>query len=413
MKVLQVYNDYRSECGGEARVVEMTASAIDKHGGCARLWMCSSKGLDATLRGRIRAFVSGIYNPEASREMARLLRDEQPDVVHVHNLYPLLSPSVLVACRKAGVPVVMTNHNYLLTCPIVSHLHRGEICERCMDGREYWCVLKNCRGNIAESMAYAARSMTARVLRLFQEYVSVHIVLSQFAKERLVRAGFDSERIVVLPNMVDLEVPSDRASLGTYAAYSGRMAPEKGVGVLLEAIAELPQVALRLAGNGPLLDNLQAKAPANAHFLNRLAPPEMARFYQEARFLVVPSQWFEGCPLVVAEAMSQGLPVIASRIGALPELIDDGVTGLLFQPGNAADLREKIRHLWESPDLCRNMGAAARSKAEREFGEQAYFDGLMAVYQKASDLCASDGSRRTGMFSKSRLRRREPLRTTA
>jgi glycosyltransferase involved in cell wall biosynthesis len=281
----------------------------------------------------------------------------------------------------------MTNHNYLLTCPIVSHLHNGRVCEKCLGGREYWCVLKNCRHNMAESMAYALRSTVARKLHVFRDLVTVHIVLSDFAKKRLVDAGYDEERIVVLPNMVEFSGQHTEKPPGGYVAYSGRMAPEKGVDVLLAAAARLPDVPIRLAGSGPIVDKLTADAPSNAMFAGRVDPERMAAFYHNARFLVIPSMWFEGCPLVVSEAMSFGLPVIASRIGGLPELVDHRVTGLLFEPGNAAELAEKIRLLWDNPSVCRRMGEAGRQKALRAYGEEAYYKRLVAVYNKARALC--------------------------
>jgi glycosyltransferase involved in cell wall biosynthesis len=156
---------------------------------------------------------------------------------------------------------------------------------------------------------------------------------------------------------------------------------------LLAAAARLPDVPIRLAGNGPILQDLSAAAPANATFVNRLDPAEMGAFYRAARFLVVPSMWFEGCPLVVSEAMSRGLPVIASRIGGLPELVDDGTTGLLFEPGNVAELAARIRLLWDDPDLCQRMGEAARQKAMREYSEEVYYQRLVAVYDKARAIC--------------------------
>ncbi len=388
MKLLQVYNDYRSAFGGEAGVVQMIAKTVQKHGGQARLLMRTSKGLDQSFAGKVRGFASGIYNRGAFREMARTLEEERPDVVHVHNLYPLFSPSVLVACRQAGVPVVMTNHNYLLTCPVVNHLHKGSVCEKCLGGREYWCVLKNCRENLAESLAYALRSATARKLHLFRDNVTIHIVLSDFARHRLLKAGFKEEQVVVLPNMVELGPEKNADVPGDYAAFSGRMMLEKGVDVLLAAAARLPDVPFRLAGNGPILDKLMTGAPSNARFMNRLGPEAMAAFYQGSRFLVVPSKWFEGCPLVVSEAMSHGLPVIASRIGGLPEFIEDGVTGLLFEPGNVSELADRIRSLWGNPKLCHRMGEAGRKKAKQEYNEEVYYQRLTSIYDKAIEFNA-------------------------
>lgn len=392
MRVMQVYNQYRSMHGGEETVVKMTAELVEKRGGEARLLIRSSRGLDKSLAGKFRAFANGIYSRAAYREMAALLEADRPDVVHAHNLYPLLSPSVLVACGRASVPVVLSTHNYVLTCPTTHHLHKENVCQRCAGGKEHWCVLKNCRQNFWESVAYATRSLVARRLGLYRYGVAIFIVLSAFARRKLVDAGFDADRIVVLPNMVGRERPRANPERGQYVAFSGRMSKEKGIDTLLRAAQRLPDLRVRLAGDGPLLDELRRQAPANAELPGRLDADAMTTFYQNARFLVVPSKCFEGCPLVVSEAMSQGLPIIASRIGGLPELVDDGVTGWLFEPGNAEELAQKIRLLWDDPDLCRRMGRAGREKAQREYSEDVYYERLTAAYARAMEL----GGRRNG-----------------
>jgi len=383
VRLLQIYNQYRSLCGGEETVVRMTAALVEKHGGQAKLLMRSSRGLETTLAGKLRAFTSGIYSRDALREVTEAIRRYRPDVVHAHNLYPLFSPSALVACRHAGVPVVLSLHNHALTCPNTSHLSHGEICEQCAGGREYRCVLRNCRENIFESVAYATRSIVARKLRLFHDNVNVFVTLTEFAKRRLVEAGFEAERICVLPNAVKIYRRPADPSAGRYVAFAGRISGEKGIDTLLAATGLLGNVPVRLAGDGPLLDELSGAAPPNASLLGRLSGGAMSEFYRGARFLVLPSKCFEMCPLVVSEAMSHGLPVIASRIGGIPELVDDGVTGLLFEPGNANDLAAKIRMLWKRPELCNRMGRAGREKAIRRYSQQAYYRRLKAIYDRA------------------------------
>jgi glycosyltransferase involved in cell wall biosynthesis len=394
VKLLQLFNEYRSMFNGEEAVVRMTSALVEKHGGQADLWIQSSRGLENSFVGKARAAVSGVYNRRAKREMARRLAADRPDVVHAHNLYPMFSPSVLSACRDAGVPVVMSVHNHIHTCPRADHLRQGVLCERCVGGREYNCVLSNCRENIFESIAYAARNTVARKLRLYRDNVNIVIALNEFARGRLIGAGFAPDQVVVLPNMVHLaDTPVD-ASRGQYVAFSGRMSAEKGVDTLLDAARQLPDIPMRLAGDGPALAQLQASAPANARLLGRLQSGEMQPFYRQARFLVVPSKWFEGCPLVISEAMSNGLPVIASRIGGLGELVEDGVTGLLFEPGNTAELTAKIKQLWDSPELCRQMGMAGRAKAEREFSEKGYYQRLTAIYNRAIAMVTTPNASR-------------------
>ena len=386
MKLLQVYNQYRSAFNGEEAVVRQTAAVVERHGGQAQLLMRSSRGIEGSLASKAHAFWSGIYSRSAYREMERILNSDRPDVVHVHNLYPLLSPSILVACRRASVPVVMSIHNQHLTCPRSEHLYRGRICERCVGGREYQCVVQNCRDNLFESVAYALRSAVARKMGFFHQNVTLFIALSRFAKDRLVAAGFDTDRIVVLPNTVRrLEEPVDPA-MGTCVAFAGRLSPEKGIDTLLAAAAALPDCPVRLAGSGPLINQTAAQASANVRLLGQLETDELTELYRAARFVVLPSKTFEMCPLVILEAMSNGLPVITSRIGAQGELVRDGVTGMLFEPGDSQDLARKMRELWDNPQRCREMGQAAFAFSAENFGEDIYYRRLTSIYERAQGM---------------------------
>jgi glycosyltransferase involved in cell wall biosynthesis len=381
MRLLQVYNNYRSGGGGETVVVRQTKDILHKHGHSVRMLARDSRTI-VTLRHKLEAFANGLYSWEAKREISDIIEKDRPNVVHVHNLYPFFSPSVLVACRQQSVPVVMTLHNYALTCPELRHLRAGAVCERCLGGREHWCVLHNCRDNIFESVGYALRAAASRKLRLFVENVTLFIALTNFAKHRLLNAGFEDNHIVVIPNAVSLPESAVDPSTGAYAAFVGRLSPEKGISTLLIA-ARRTGLPLRIAGDGPMSPLLVRQAPKNVEFVGKLDRMAIRTFYRSARFIVVPSQWFEGFPLVIAEAMSHGIPVIASKIGGLPEIVEDGVTGILSEPGNAEDLAAKMQMLWENPDLCRQMGRAGRQKVMREYTEDTYFQNLMAVYQTA------------------------------
>jgi glycosyltransferase involved in cell wall biosynthesis len=386
LRLLQIYNQYRSLFNGEETVVFRTAQLIERHGGQARLWMRSSRDMKPGLTGKVKAFISGIYNSQTAREATQLIKEYQPEVVHVHNLYPLFSPSVLLACRRANVPVVMTLHNQQLTCPRADHLRRGQICDRCLDGSVLNCVLRNCRENLAESIGYAARSAVARHWRLFRDNVTVFIALTDFARQRLVRAGFDAERIVVLPNMAPAIHEPIVPSTGTYVAFAGRLSAEKGLSVLIAAAERAEHMPVKIAGGGPLFSELCQHKPSNAELLGQLSQQDLPAFYRGARFLVLPSVNYEMCPLVISEAMSHGLPVVASRIGGIPELVDHGRTGLLFQPGDVDDLQAQMQRLWHDARLCRDLGRAAWEKATTEFSEDTYYARLMNVYRCAMEL---------------------------
>jgi glycosyltransferase involved in cell wall biosynthesis len=257
------------------------------------------------------------------------------------------------------------------------------VCERCVGGREIHCVLQNCRGNLFESAAYASRSFIARALRLYTDNVTLVIALNEFARTRLSMAGFDPARIAVIPNMVDLPPSPADPSRGSYAVFSGRMCIEKGVYDLLQAASLAPGVEIRMLGAGAIIDELERRAPQNVRFMGQVDHQRVQDALRGARFLVFPSIWFEGCPLALLEAMAHGIPVIASRIGGIPELVEDGVSGLLFEPGNVAELAENMTELWNDPQRCAKMGMRARDRAEIEHSEPVFWRRLEAAYESA------------------------------
>jgi glycosyltransferase involved in cell wall biosynthesis len=394
VKVYQIYNEQRSQLSGERAVVDATMQLLTQNGHESRLIMKSSRDLEGSLIKRASAFWSGIYNFVANYEMSHLLKEDRPDVVHVHSVYPMFSPSVLVACRQAGVPVVMTVHNHSLTCPTSFHLYKGRICEDCVGGHEYHCVLKNCRNNILESCAYALRGSVARICRWFPENVNVLIVLTPFGKGRLLQAGFREDQIAVVPNPTSVADTAARLSSGEHVGFAGRVSPEKGVDIFLAAAARMPNIPFKVAGDGPVLSEMRARAPSNVEFLGRLGVDDLLAFYRKSRMLVAPSLWFEPFGMVVVDAMALGVPVVASRIGGLPYLVEDGVNGSMFNPGDPEDLVQKVRRLWEDPQLCNRMGLAGQRKVAQQYSQRVYYENLMTVYQRAIH-----GSRKGAVFS--------------
>ncbi|GMU93332.1 MAG: glycosyl transferase [Candidatus Hydrogenedentota bacterium] len=362
-------------------MARVTTDLLKARGHEVQLMAHDSRDLEGTFHGKVSAFARGIYSKQARDEMASSLHAFKPDVVHVHELYPHHSPWVLVECRRAGVPVVMTCHDFRLTCPVATHLRKGRACESCANGATYWCALKNCRGNLLESLAYASRSAVANLFRLYRDNVSLFITPSEFLRDRLVYAGYPEERFTVIPNMVgDVSEAADPAE-GEYIAYAGRIAPEKGVHTLLEA-ARRNRLPVRIAG-GMNSTIKEESAPVNVTWAGHLDAIKLTAFYRGARFLVTPSLWYEAFGLVVAEAMMHGLPVLAAQGGALPELVEHGVTGLLFTPGDSKDLSRKMQALWHDPDLCRRLGHAARIKALRMYSAAPYYARLLTAYQFA------------------------------
>ena len=366
MRILLTHNCYGKH-SGEETVVENTQRILDEHGHQVCRLFRSSADIPAMPFGKVRAFFSGIYSFASKKALRRLLAKARPDVVHVHNLYPLISPSVLTECRKAGVPVVMTLHNYRLACPNGLHMVNGQICEKCKGGKEYWCILRNCEGRRAKSIGYALRTYTARRFRLFSDNVTMYAPLTEFHKARLIGEGVPKDRISVVPNMIPINNENGEGAVGNYVAFAGRVSPEKGIVTFLSAAQVCRDIHFHAAGDYMRMPQLMQGLPSNCVLHGHLAGLRLAEFFRETRLFVVPSICFETFGLTAAEAMAAGKPVIASNIGALRETVDDGRTGLLFEPGNAEDLAEKIRYLWDRPKLCGEMGQAGREKALREY----------------------------------------------
>lgn len=385
MRILTVHNEYGAPSGEEA-VIARIRRLLESRGHTVVAFIRTSRDIPRMRLGKVRAFFSGIYSVASRRAMERVLRGVRPDVVHVHNVFPLISPSVLGACREAGVPVVMTVHNYRLICPTGLFMVGGRVCTRCAGAREHWCVLRNCERSLAKSLGYALRNVVARKARLFLDNVAVYAALTEFQRRVLVAEGFPAERIEVVPNMAAPEGIEPTPGEGAYVGYAGRMSPEKGIAVLLAAARQLDGVPLRLAGDASRMPGLADEVPQNVSLAGFLGAAQLRRFYRGCKMVVLASTCFEGFPAMVAEAMLHGKPVVCPRIGGLSEIVDDGRTGLLFEPGDGADLAATVRHLWDRPDLCRRMGRAGRRKAEQEYSPSRYYVRLMGVYRKALAL---------------------------
>jgi glycosyltransferase involved in cell wall biosynthesis len=387
MKVLLAYNLHRGGGGSDDAAI-WTERLLRTRDVEVEPFVRDSSQLPPGLKGRSRAATAGVYARDAVRRFRVVLERFAPDVVHAHELYPLISPWVMASAHTAGVPVVMTCHDYRLTCPIATHFSNGALCFACMDGSELSCVTKNCRGNRLESAAYALRSRVARSADLVMGNVSVFITPTDFARRWLVeKAAVPEQQTVTIP--YGIRIPSEPVdpAAGTAVGYAGRFVPEKGIATLLAA-ARATGLPLRIAGD--ISDMPWLAAETGVEVAGRLDSGGMAEFYRSLRMLVVPSTWFETFGIVAGEAMSHGVPVIASRIGALAEVVDDGRTGVLVPPGDAASLANAMRAVWDDPAAARRMGSAGRDKIMRECHEDVHFERLMKAYQMAASLASAD-----------------------
>lgn len=380
MRILHA-NNVRRGSGGSTRSCEASIAALRRAGVEVDVFLRDSKDIGGGVAGKLGALLDGLHGAAVVRDFAARLRERRPDVVHVHELFPLIPPRILAACAEAGIPVVMTCYDYRLTCPVATHRVRGEACFRCLGGREHWCVLRNCRGSLPESIAHALHNAAARRAGHFERHVARFLPLSGHLRDFMVeRQGIDPGRIAVShpPIRLPLAPVADPAA-GAYVAYAGRFVPEKGVEVMVEACRRLG-LPMRFSGDAP--GHPAVREGDDATFgATWKSPEELAAFYRGARVLVMPSLWPETFGIVAAEAMSHGVPVVASRIGALPETVVDGETGLLARPGDAADLADRIARVWNDPALARRLGANGRRRAEEEFSEDVHVARLVGVYE--------------------------------
>jgi glycosyltransferase involved in cell wall biosynthesis len=382
MKILIVHNSY-ARISGEEIVIDNLVALLKVRGIAIARFSRSSAEIENKRLKKISAFFSGIHNPFSRKKFSKFLRAAQPDVIHIHNLYPLISPSILPECTAQGIPVVMTVHNFRLACPNGLLMSRGEVCQRCLGGREYWCVFRNCENDIFKSTGYALRTAAARILRRYYDHVNHFICLTNFQRNILIKEGLPQDRVSVLTNPVEIKVVKPSVEVEKNSVlFVGRVSREKGITSLFDAARVCSDIPFVVAGNYEAMPEARELAPGNVTLLGALPSQELGALYDKARIFVLPSVWYEGFPTVLLEAMSHGLPVVCSRIGGLPEIVDDGITGLLYEPGNVAELTEKFRILWDDPALCRKMGESGRQKLNDKYNAEKLLDQVIGIYEK-------------------------------
>lgn len=380
MRILQIHNSYQ-QAGGEDRVVEQEAELLRSRGHQVAQLKASNDDIHGMV-DQVRTAVRAAYSPQAKTRCLQAIDETRPHVAHVHNLFPLLTPSVLDACAERRIPVVMTLHNYRLLCPGAFLMSNGQVCTRCLGSTPYAAALRRCyRGSVLGSIVAARVVAAHRGRGTWRVKVHRFVALTEFARNLFIEEGFPAERIVVKPNFCS-PVPAPQEGRRSGALFVGRLSKEKGVPTLLCAWRSVPH-ELRLAGSG----SYPASDDPGSHvtFLGPLDSEAVAGEMGKARFLVMPSEWFEGLPLVIVEAFAAGLPVLASRLGTMAEIVRDGVTGLHFEPGDPRDLATKASWLFDHPDECRRMGMNARAEYERKYTSDRNYERLMDVYQQAID----------------------------
>jgi glycosyltransferase involved in cell wall biosynthesis len=383
MKILFVHNKYKNFSGEEA-VLEAQIELLRRNNHIVNTYFRHSEELNMMKDGHIRAFLSGIYNPKSVNELNKIIDEFVPDIVHVHNLYPLISPSVLADIKKKGIPIVMTVHNYRLMCPTGLFYSKGHICEKCTSGAmEFNCIINNCENSYGKSVGYAIRNFWARINNSYKKNVDVLLCLTNFQKHKLVENGFKVNNCTVLPNFYGKEGFNSKFATESrkYVAFAGRISPEKGISNLLRAAKELPLIEFRIAGEGEEAFIKKLEIPPNVRMLGMLNPDELSHFYEGARFIVLTSKWYEGFPMVIPEAMAHGLPIIAPKMASFPEIVTENINGLLFKPNDLTSLLTTIKTLWGEKELLEQMSHNNIKKVSTEFDKDNYISRLETIYK--------------------------------
>jgi glycosyltransferase involved in cell wall biosynthesis len=386
MRVLIVHGAYQ-QFGGEDSVVRAERELLERHGDEVLLY---SRHNDETKTFNIfqkaAFFPRSVYSWRSGGEIADAVHSFQPDVAFVHNVYPLLSPSVYHKLHSLGVPAVQVLHNFRPFCPNGFYYTQGQICEACRDGNYLNAVRKRCYKDSYVFSGLYALTLGSNRLAGMVDKVAGFICLTEFFKIKMLEAGVPDAKLFVRPNFVYAPPLPELSEAGKYAMFMGRLSPEKGCWTLVHAFERMPQIPLKIVGTGPLeqelKDYVSQKGLCNIEFLGFKSGDEKWQLLRNSLCLVVPSEWYENFPVTVLEAFMAAKPVVAARMGGLPYIVEEGQSGLLFQSGNVEELAQTIQRLAEDPAGAVRMGIRGRSLSETKYGPEQGYSNLMDIFSQ-------------------------------
>ena len=384
MKILVCHNFYQQP-GGEDRVYEDECRLLETHGHTVVRFTKHNDQIKQM--GRVQALQAAIWNRSTQKELTELIRHERPDVMHCHNTFPLISPSAYYAARSEGVAVVQTLHNYRLLCPGANLLRDGNVCEKCVGMRVPLPAIKHScyRNNRGATATVSAMLAFHHQKQTWQTAIDRYIALTRFSRDKFIEGGLPAERIRIKPNLVEPD-PGPGAHDGDFAIFVGRLSAEKGTDTLLEAWrnhdADIP---LKIIGDGPLADHVRESADRDSRIehLGYKPSPEVAQQIGRARVLIMPSVCYETFGRTIVEAFAAGTPVLASSMGAMQELIEEGHNGHLFNPGDGRSLASTLQSFWADAESQSRLQANARSTYESAYTAGPNYSRLVEIYEEA------------------------------
>lgn len=384
MKILVVHNHYL-EKGGEDEVVYSEINLLKKFGHKVNFYERSNTEINGiSLFKKLCFFTKDIiWSDETYGEIKDLIKKERPDIAHIHNIFFLISPSIYYALSEENIPIVQSLHNYRFICSNGLFYKDGKICEKCVNNHFWPAVVNRCWRN-----SFFLTLLVTRVLKThyktFRGKINTYITMSEFSKNKFVEAGLPKEKIYIKPNFIDLQI-KERKNVKDYALFVGRLADYKGLDTLISSYREIRNnFPLKIIGDGPLLKDMQAKIRKtnNIELLGRLPYDRTIKYIRNSAFVIFPSECYENMPRVIIESFACGIPVIASNIGPIKEIIQEGLTGLFFDYGDSKDLSIKIKYLMENKNLISKMGENACKIYEKKFSPEVNYSILMDIYNK-------------------------------
>ncbi|NIS79388.1 MAG: glycosyltransferase [Anaerolineales bacterium] len=384
-RILLIHNTYRQP-GGEDSVFRAEARLLLDHG--HKVWEYTRSNHELQQLSGVRAAMEALWSRRTFNELTNLLQNAAPDLAHFHNTFARISPAAYHACKRLGIPTVQTLHNYRLTCPAATHVRNGRVCEDCLGRYFAWpSIIHRCyRGSAVQSGTVAIMNALHAGIGTWQTAVDFYIALTPFMRNIMLRAGLPADRVVVKPNFLSND-PGVGTGPGDYALFVGRLVQEKGIETLLDAWSAEDLPSLKIIGDGPLERKVQrmiaSQSNARVKALGRLPHSEVLEFMKSALVLIFPSEWYEGFPMAILEAMACGIPVLASKLGSLPEIVEEGKTGLLFTPGNIEELRQNVRWIMQHPEEIMSMGINGRMKYLETYSAAQNYRQLIDIYRQA------------------------------
>ncbi len=388
MRILSLHTRYL-QAGGEDRVFEEEAEMLREHDHTVELLELSNEPL--TQVGAVRAAVATVWNRQTAKALRQRIAHFQPDIVHIHNDFPWASPSIYSAARRAGVPSVLTLHNFRNLCANGLFFRDGKVCESCLtDPLAKASIRHACyRNSRAATLAVAARRTLHAAKGTWRKDVTLYLAPTDLVRDRHIAGGFPAERIIVKPHFVRGN-PQPGTGTGNYALFIGRLMPDKGLDRLLDAWRNLPgTLRLRIVGDGPLRDAAQAAAADPARRIDLLGPQPPTAIHgllQDAAFAIVPSPVYESFGRVVVESFAAGTPVLAPNHGSPGALIQNNTTGWTYRFDTPNALHQQLQTLLAPPPPRGPLRPAARQSFEKHFTQTANHTQLITAYKKAQTL---------------------------